>query len=188
MESASVWWIFGVLNIIREIYWSFNWFVQPCRTLPRPLTPTSILDSTCWVITEDPTAAQVYTNSSGKVVLENGQEVENGHGNKHHHDRYEDPLHGVLEKDIYTRPLTDRWETMWPDILSVHLHDPGLKASYKSTCDDYRESELSEGNIVYLHNLIIWNLLLVVDSHAHFVCLCLHIHNILCKVANIGRQ
>lgn len=162
--------------------------MQPCRTLPRPLTPTSILDSTCWVITEDPTAAQVYTNSSGKVVLENGQEVENGHGNKHHHDRYEDPLHAVLEKDIYTRPLTDRWGTLWPDILSVHLHDPGLKASYKSTYDDHRESELSEGNMDISPQSSHWNPGLVVDSHADFVCLCLHLHNILCKVANIGRQ
>lgn len=77
---------------------------------------------------------------------------------------------------------------MRPDILSVCLHEPGLKASFKSTYDDHRESELSEGNMDISPQFSHWNPGLVVDLHADFVCLCLHLHNTLCKVANIGRQ
>lgn len=94
----------------------FNNVMQPCRTLPRPLTPISLLDSVCWVVTDAPTAAQVYTNSSGSVVLENGLEAENGHDNEHdHHGRSHGRDHeqshrpnGNSEKEIFTRPLSER--------------------------------------------------------------------------------
>lgn len=58
---------------------------------------------------------------------------------------------------------------MWPDIISVHLHDPGLNASYKSACDDHRLSELRECNMDISPLSSNWNPGIVVDSHA--VCL-----------------
>lgn len=79
---------------------------QPCRTLPRPITPTSLLDSICWVVTETPTAAEVYTDSSGKVINQNG-EAENG--NEDENAEYGEPENKVSDKEFYTRVLSERY-------------------------------------------------------------------------------
>lgn len=81
--------------------------LQPCRTLPRPITPTSLLDSTCWVVTDVPSAAQLYTDSTGKVVLENGEEAETEDDDGHR--PYQERLNSISEKEIYTRLLSERW-------------------------------------------------------------------------------
>ncbi|XP_073389217.1 uncharacterized protein [Physcomitrium patens] len=80
--------------------------MQPCRTLPRPNTPTSLLDSICWVVTEPPATAQVYTNNSGKEVPEKGKGLENSLGFKLHNDRYHNPMDEALGTEVYTKPLT----------------------------------------------------------------------------------
>lgn len=80
--------------------------LQPCRTLPRPITPTSLLDSTCWVVTDAPSAAQLYTDSTGKVVLENGEEAETEDDDGHR--PYQERLNSISEKEIYTRLLSER--------------------------------------------------------------------------------
>ncbi|KAG0597489.1 hypothetical protein M758_UG343500 [Ceratodon purpureus] len=77
--------------------------MQPCRTLPRPITPTSLLDSICWVVTDTPTAAEVYTDSSGKVILENG-EAENGYEDE---GQYREPGNKVSDKELYSRILRE---------------------------------------------------------------------------------
>jgi hypothetical protein len=78
---------------------------QPCRTLPRPITPTSLLDSICWVVTDTPIAAEVYTDSSGKVILENG-EAENGYEDDQ--GQYREPGNKVSDKEFYSRVLSER--------------------------------------------------------------------------------
>ncbi|KAG0592242.1 hypothetical protein KC19_1G236400 [Ceratodon purpureus] len=81
--------------------------MQPCRTLPRPNTPTSLLDSIFWVVSDNPSTAQLYTNSTGKMVTENGKSSENGAGQFHHNGiRYQDPLDEALGTEIYTKPLS----------------------------------------------------------------------------------
>lgn len=79
--------------------------MQPCRTLPRPITPTTLLDSICWVVTDTPSAAEVYTDSSGKASFEN-DEAKNGYEDDN--GQYRDPGNKVSDKEFYTRLLSER--------------------------------------------------------------------------------
>jgi hypothetical protein len=100
--------------------------LQPCRTLPRPNTPTSLLDSIFWVVSDSPSTAQLYTNSTGKVVAENGKAAENGAGQFHHNGiRYQDPLDEALGTEIYTKPLSRRCTKLLENqssLLYVAIH------------------------------------------------------------------
>uniref|UniRef100_A0A7I4E3R4 BRCT domain-containing protein n=1 Tax=Physcomitrium patens TaxID=3218 RepID=A0A7I4E3R4_PHYPA len=78
--------------------------MQPCRTLPRPITPTTLLDSICWVVTDTPSAAEVYTDSSGKASFEN-DEAKNGYEDDN--GQYRDPGNKVSDKEFYTRLLSE---------------------------------------------------------------------------------
>ncbi|EFJ11244.1 hypothetical protein SELMODRAFT_447083, partial [Selaginella moellendorffii] len=38
--------------------------MQPCRALPRPITPQSMMESICWSVSEPPSTAQLYLDNS----------------------------------------------------------------------------------------------------------------------------
>lgn len=56
-------------------------------------------------MTDTPTAAEVYTDSSGKVINENG-EAENGDEDDNGH--FPEPGNKVSDKEFYTRVLSER--------------------------------------------------------------------------------
>lgn len=56
-------------------------------------------------MTDTPTAAELYTDSSGKIILENG-EAENGFEDDQ--GQYREPGNKVTDKEFYTRGLSER--------------------------------------------------------------------------------
>ncbi|KAJ7257476.1 hypothetical protein O6H91_01G077700 [Diphasiastrum complanatum] len=48
--------------------------LQPCRTLPRPITPSILLETVCWSVTEPTSTARLYLDSSADTSLGNGSE------------------------------------------------------------------------------------------------------------------
>ena len=83
-----------------------NILTQPCRTLPRPTTPISLLESLYWVVTNTPAAAEVYTDISGNIISEHGDaenSSEDDHGQRHRGLGKRDS-----SKEFYTRVLSER--------------------------------------------------------------------------------
>jgi hypothetical protein len=78
--------------------------MQPCRTLPRPTTPITLLESICWAVTDTPAAAEMYTDRSGKVTLENG---DTGNGYEDDHSQYRELGKRDSSKEFYTRVLSE---------------------------------------------------------------------------------
>ncbi|KAG0617378.1 hypothetical protein M758_5G185500 [Ceratodon purpureus] len=79
--------------------------MQPCRTLPRPTTPISLLESLYWVVTNTPAAAEVYTDISGNIISEHGDaenSSEDDHGQHHRGLGKRDS-----SKEFYTRVLSE---------------------------------------------------------------------------------
>lgn len=84
--------------------------MQPCRTLPRPITPSILLETVCWSITEPPSAAHFYMDSSGDSML--GIENEMLDKSSILYNIQEDgedalTLRGIPEHAIYTRPMSE---------------------------------------------------------------------------------
>lgn len=86
--------------------------MQPCRTIPKPITPSMILETVCWSITDPPSVAQFYTDSSNGTLQGIGIEEEpfekahryfNGHEDRHDLQT----LSGIPEDAIYTRPMSE---------------------------------------------------------------------------------
>ncbi|CAM6047430.1 unnamed protein product [Sphagnum compactum] len=86
--------------------------MQPCRTLPRMITPLSLLESICWVITDSPSTAQVYINSRARP--DNGPVTEEMQDNEHHHSHDQDCCTqdhehlGGISEEFYAQPLSER--------------------------------------------------------------------------------
>jgi hypothetical protein len=87
--------------------------MQPCRTLPRMITPISLLESICWVITDSPSTAQVYINSRARP--DNGPVTEEMQDNEHHHSHDQDCSSqdhehlGGISEEFYAQPLSERY-------------------------------------------------------------------------------
>lgn len=84
--------------------------MQPCRTLPRPITPSVLLESVCWSITESPSAAQFYTGRPTNSRL--GGDTEMFERSGFLYDIQEDAedfstLRGIHDDAIYTRPMSE---------------------------------------------------------------------------------
>ncbi|KAG0619753.1 hypothetical protein M758_4G162500 [Ceratodon purpureus] len=88
--------------------------MQSWRTRPRLQTLESLLESIYWIVTDTPTSAQVYTQSSGKrIINEHGKAVSR---NIHHSCRYHDSRNEAFEDNIYTKPLSrsEKREVVFP--------------------------------------------------------------------------
>jgi len=87
--------------------------MQPCRTLPRMITPISLLESICWVITDSPSTAKVYINSRARP--DNGPVTEEMQDNEHHHSHDQDCCSrdhehlGGISEEFYAQPLSERY-------------------------------------------------------------------------------
>lgn len=86
--------------------------LQPCRTIPRPLTPSSLLDSICWSISEPTSTACVYMDSLGNTLLENGSDMDaNGRASMffdaRDDGRHSEALSGISEDEVLTQPMRE---------------------------------------------------------------------------------
>eukprot|EP00250_Pteridium_aquilinum_P008710 c18152_g1_i1 orf=255-1925(+) len=84
--------------------------MQPCRTLPRPITPSILLESVCWSITESPSAAQFYTGrSTGSMLGVNNEMLERSGFLYDIQEDAEDlsTLRSMPDDAIYTRPVCE---------------------------------------------------------------------------------
>ncbi|KAI5072324.1 hypothetical protein GOP47_0012430 [Adiantum capillus-veneris] len=80
--------------------------MQPCRTLPKPMTPSVLLESLCWSITELPSTAHFYTGSSSVREVESKMRERTGFL----YDIQEDTedflaVRNINDDTIYTRPM-----------------------------------------------------------------------------------
>lgn len=55
---------------------------QPCRILHIPTTPFTILESICWAVADTLVVAEVYTDWTWRVILDNGG-TESGYEDDH---------------------------------------------------------------------------------------------------------
>ncbi|XP_024517233.1 uncharacterized protein LOC112341415 [Selaginella moellendorffii] len=72
--------------------------MQPCRALPRPITPQSMMESICWSVSEPPSTAQLYLDSS------------DGTGHYDQASDYFDAQESGKDSssgEVYVRPLND---------------------------------------------------------------------------------
>ncbi|MCO5613003.1 hypothetical protein L7F22_067276 [Adiantum nelumboides] len=82
--------------------------MQPCRTLPKPVTPSILLESLCWSITESPSTAQFYTGNSSVREGENKMRERTGFLYDIQEDAEDLPaLRSIHDDTIYTRPMSE---------------------------------------------------------------------------------
>lgn len=86
--------------------------LQPCRTIPRPLTPSSLLDSVCWSISEPTSTACVYMDSLGCTIPENGPDMDANERASFFFDarddgRHSEALTGISEDEVLTEPMKE---------------------------------------------------------------------------------
>lgn len=83
--------------------------MQPCRTIPRPITPSILLESVCWSITDPPSTAHFYSNSSGGSLNDDGVDNEISERGGFLFDVCEDrhTLGGIPEDSTYTQPMSE---------------------------------------------------------------------------------
>ncbi|KAJ7514958.1 hypothetical protein O6H91_23G066700 [Diphasiastrum complanatum] len=88
--------------------------MQPCRTLPRPLTPPSMLNSICWSVAEQPSVAQLYTGILSSITTGNGTDVKTSGPNLDEKDSYdsgrEAELNAFEYSEAHTRPMNESEE------------------------------------------------------------------------------
>ncbi|GLJ11043.1 hypothetical protein SUGI_0141190 [Cryptomeria japonica] len=86
--------------------------MQPCRTIPRPLTPSSLLDSICWSISEPFSTACIYMDNPASTLIESGPDMEGNDRMSVFFDardigRYSDARSGISEDEVLTRSLKE---------------------------------------------------------------------------------
>eukprot|EP00252_Welwitschia_mirabilis_P025339 TRINITY_DN7874_c0_g1_i8.p1 TRINITY_DN7874_c0_g1~~TRINITY_DN7874_c0_g1_i8.p1 ORF type:complete len:493 (-),score=68.25 TRINITY_DN7874_c0_g1_i8:660-2138(-) len=82
--------------------------MQPCRTIPRPLTPCSLLDTICWSISEPTSTACVYMDGTEGTVIEKGQSsTENANDASCYYLQHAEAVNGVTDGETLTRPLKE---------------------------------------------------------------------------------
>eukprot|EP01018_Ginkgo_biloba_P028039 Gb_28468 [translate_table: standard] len=87
----------------------FSW---PCRTIPRPLTPSILLDGICWTISEPTSTACVYMDSLGSTLLESGPDMDAHERVSAFFDARDDgrdseAFSGISEDEVFTRPIRE---------------------------------------------------------------------------------
>ncbi|KAH9309138.1 hypothetical protein KI387_037049, partial [Taxus chinensis] len=86
--------------------------MQPCRAVPRPLTPSSLLDSICWSISEPTSTASVYMDSSLSKLIESepnmdGNERVSVFFDAHDIGRHSDACSGISKDEVSTHSLME---------------------------------------------------------------------------------
>lgn len=84
--------------------------MQPCRTLPRSITPSILLESVCWSITEPPNIAHFYTGSSTNSRLGVDNEILDRSGFLSDIPEAAEAftaVRGTCDDTIHTRPMSE---------------------------------------------------------------------------------
>lgn len=106
-------WLTSVLKRNMVFIGLLSSFLQTCQNPIRPLTPSSLLDSICWSISEPSSSASIYTDSfSSEGVSE------------HHTPEFFDATGDDKESEAsfanLTRPLSERSDHFY-GLRSMHL-------------------------------------------------------------------
>ncbi|KAJ7527411.1 hypothetical protein O6H91_16G053200 [Diphasiastrum complanatum] len=103
--------------------------MQPCRSLPRPITPSSLLETVCWLVSKPTSKAQLYLDSSTDAYLGNGTPKTNERASALW-DIYENGAgcdassSAFSDTEAYTRPMriSEKLETVYKGVFLTILY------------------------------------------------------------------